>query len=305
MTTTSRWLSGPRSRADRTRERRARVAADVEDLDATPLRRIPRRRKARPRKRFDFALPAQLGAQVQLPSIPVVRFGPRLLSAVLLACVLAAIQQAAVAPSFRVAEAAVDGNQILSEMQVHMIVGATDRPVFLVDPQSAERALAAHPEILSAVVEVSWPNHVRVSVVERHPMVEWDDAGRTWWICPDGVAYLKHGEWPGLVVIRSEAPALAITEDPLQPAMSGDVLRAAAVLNAQMPDEAASLLFDAQHGLGFDDPRGWRAFFGVDGDMVVKVRAYQAIVASLEQVHQTVAVISVEDAAAPYIGSER
>jgi len=305
VTTTSRTLGGPRSRADRARAQRARLVADREDLDGMPLRKIPRRRKARPRKRFDFALPAQLGAQVQLPSIPVVRFGPRLLSAILLVCVLAAIQQAVVAPSFRVAEAAVNGNQILTEMQVRMIVGATDRPVFLVDPQGAERALEAHPEVLSADVAVSWPNQVRVSVVERHPMVEWDDAGRTWWICPDGVAYLKNGDWPGLVRIHSEEPALTITEDALQPAMSGDVLRAAAVLNAQMPEDAALLRFDPEHGLGFDDPRGWRAYFGVDGDMVVKVRTYQAIVANLTQVRQAVAVVSVEDAAAPYIGSKR
>jgi hypothetical protein len=108
-----------------------------------------------------------------------------------------------------------------------------------------------------------------------------------------------------LVRIRSEAPALTITEDPLEAAMSGEVLRAAAVLNAQMPEEAASLLFDAQRGLGFDDPRGWRAYFGVDGDMVVKVRAYQAVVANLAEVRQAVAVISVEDAAAPFIGSKR
>ncbi len=305
MTTTGRLLGGERSRVDRARTRRARLVTDSDELDAVPLRKIPRKHKARPRKRFDFALPAQVGAQLQLPSIPVVRFGPRLLSALLLACVLAAIQQAATAPAFRVAEAAVGGNQILSEMQVRMIVGATDRPVFLVDPQGAETALEAHPEVLSAEVEVAWPNQVRVSVVERHPMVEWDDAGRTWWICPDGVAYLKHGEWPGLVLIRSESPALTITEDPLQPAMSGEVLRSAAVLNAQMPEEAASLLFDTKHGLGFDDLRGWRAYFGADGDMVVKVRAYQAIVANLTQVRQAVAVISVENAAAPYIGSKR
>jgi cell division protein FtsQ len=302
---TSRMLGGSRNRADRTRERRARLAAEVDDLDVVPLRKIPRRRKARPRRRFDFSLPAQLGAQVQLPSIPVVRFGPRLLTAVLLAGVLAGIQQALAAPSFRVAEAAVSGNQILSEMQVRMIVGATDRPVFLVDPQGAETALEAHPEVLSAEVEVSWPNQVRVSVVERHPMVEWDDAGRTWWICPDGVAYLKSGEWPGLVKIRSEAPALTIAEDALLPAMSGEVLRAAAVLNAQLPEQASELLYDPEHGLGFEDPRGWRAYFGVNGDMVVKARAYQAIVANLGQVHQAVAVVSVEDAAAPYIGSKR
>ncbi len=81
-------------------------------------------------------------------------------------------------------------------------------------------------------------------------MVEWDDAGRTWWICPDGVAYLKHGEWPGLVPVRSEAVALTISQDPLQPAISAEILRAAAVLNAQMPDEAAALLYDARAWAG-------------------------------------------------------
>jgi hypothetical protein len=279
--------------------------ADADELEAMPLRKIPRKRKARPRKRFDFALPAQLGAQIQLPSIPVVRFGPRLLTAVLLAAVLAAIQQALASPAFRVAEASVEGNRILTAAQVHMIVGASDKPSFLIDAPAAERALLRQPEVLTAEVRVGWPNRVSVSLVERHPMIEWDDAGRVWWICPDGVAYLKHGEWPGVVRVRSEDEALSITEDPLQPAMSAEVLRSAAVLNAQLPEEAATLLYDPKHGLGFEDPRGWLAYFGVGGDMVVKVRTYQAIVAGLAQIRQPVAVISVADAAAPYIGSKR
>jgi hypothetical protein len=279
--------------------------ADADELEAMPLRKIPRKRKARPRKRFDFALPAQLGAQIQLPSIPVVRFGPRLLTAVLLAAVLAAIQQALASPAFRVAEASVEGNRILTAAQVHMIVGASDKPSFLIDAPAAERALLRQPEVLTAEVRVGWPNRVSVSLVERHPMIEWDDAGRVWWICPDGVAYLKHGEWPGVVRVRSEDEALSITEDPLQPAMSAEVLRSAAVLNAQLPEEAASLVYDPKHGLGFEDPRGWLAYFGVGGDMVVKVRTYQAIVAGLAQIRQPVAVISVADAAAPYIGSKR
>lgn len=305
MTISSRLLGGSRSRADRTRERRARRVVEADELEAMPLRKIPRKRKARPRKRFDFALPAQLGAQVQLPSIPVVRFGPRLLTAVLLAAVLAALQQAIASPTFRVAEASVEGNRILTAAQVHMIVGATNKPSFLIDAPAAERALLRQPEVLSAEVRVGWPNRVSVSLVERHPMIEWDDAGRVWWICPDGVAYLKHGEWPGVVRVRSEAEALTITEDPLQPAISADVLRSAAVLNAQLPEEAASLVYDPKHGLGFEDPRGWLAYFGVGGDMVVKVRTYQAIVAGLAQIRQPVAVISVADAAAPYIGSKR
>ena len=305
MTISSRLLGGSRSRADRTRERRARLVADADELEAMPLRKIPRKRKARPRKRFDFALPAQLGAQIQLPSIPVVRFGPRLLTAVLLAAVLAAIQQALASPTFRVAEASVEGNRILTAAQVHMLVGASDKPSFLIDAQAAERALLRQPEVLTAEVRVGWPNRVSVSLVERHPMIEWDDAGRVWWICPDGVAYLKHGEWPGVVRVHSEDEALTITEDPLQPAMSAEVLRSAAVLNAQLPEDAASLIYDPNHGLGFEDPRGWLAYFGVGGDMVVKVRTYQAIVAGLAQIRQPVAVISVADAAAPYIGSKR
>lgn len=305
MTISSRLLGGSRSRADRTRARRARLVGEADELEVMPLRKMPRKRKARPRKRFDFALPAQLGAQVQLPSIPVVHIGPRLLTAVLLAAVLAAIQQALASPMFRVAEASVAGNRILTAAQVHMLVGASDRPSFLIDTQAAERALLRQPEVLSAEVRLGWPNRVSVSLVERHPMIEWDDAGRVWWICPDGVAYLKHGEWPGVVRVRSDDKVLTITEDPLQPAIPAEVLRSAAVLNAQLPQEAASLVYEPGRGLGFEDARGWLAYFGVGGDMVVKVRTYQAIVAGLAQIRQPVAVISVADAAAPYIGSKR
>jgi hypothetical protein len=135
-------------------------------------------------------------------------------------------------------------------------------------------------------------------------MAVWTDAGRPWWISADGIAYAPHGEWPGVVSVESETPVLAISEDPLAPAIQVEVLQAAAVLNTLIP-EANPLQFDPERGLGFEDPRGWSAYFGMGGDMVVKVQMYQALAASLIGRGIQPALVSVEDAAAPYYRLER
>jgi hypothetical protein len=76
-------------------------------------------------------------------------------------------------------------------------------------------------------------------------------------------------------------------------------LQAAAVLNALIP-EFTPLRYDVTHGLGFDDPRGWTTYFGLGGDMVLKVRVYQALVVHLTGHGLQPALVSVEDASAPY-----
>jgi hypothetical protein len=301
MTLTDRALGHPKTRSERARARRARVTREVE-----PVAREARIRPAgrqRVRRRYDLALPSA-GAAVRLPALPVVRFGPRLLSALLLAATLFALQHAFTAPGFRVGEASVLGSRIVSIPQARSIAGLGGLSVFEVDPVEAVRRLVSHPEVASARVSVRWPNQVEIELTERHPMVEWNDAGRTWWICPDGVAYLQHGTWPGLVQIASEKKSLNITEDPLAPVIPIGVMRAAAVLNAQIPD-AAQLLYDPDHGLGFQDSRGWVAFFGVEGDMVLKARIYDALAAVLESSKARVGFVSVEDPATPYYRQTR
>ncbi len=301
MTLTERALGGD-TRADEVRMRRLR-----DERIGVRAPREPRRKQhggGRRRRRYDVTLPVQLGTEIRLPAIPVVRPGPRALSFVLLAGSVALLVFLFSAPTFQVAEAAVEGNRILSDGQLRSIAAVDGQSIFLVDPRAVLGRLLAYPEVAAAESAVRWPNRVVLEIVERQPMAVWSDAGRPWWISADGIAYAPHGEWPGVVQVESEVQVLAISEDPLAPAISVEVLQAAAVLSSLIP-EANPLQFDPVRGLGFEDPRGWSAYFGMGGDMVVKVRMYAALAANLTARGIQPALVSVEDAAAPYYRLER
>src|SRR3990172_302829 len=199
MTVARRGPVPDRTRADEVRPRRARVEAVVEPA---PRERRPRPARTRPpRRRHDLALPAQLGAELRLPSIPlvlpppagrgaelrlpsipVVRPGPRVLSAVLLALTAWALQSVLAAGSFRVAEASVSGARLLRPSQVRSLARVDGESVFLLDPRDVVHRLLQEPEVGEAEVSIGWPNRVEITIHERIPVVEWDDGDLTWWV---------------------------------------------------------------------------------------------------------------------------
>lgn len=291
--------------SSRAEQVRARRVLEERVIEPAPHERPPRaRRLRRPKRRYDIVLPSEIGAEARLPALPVVRPGLRLLTAFLLAGTAWALQHMLTAAAFEVQDATVIGARLLSPGQVRSIAGADGQPVVMVDPAEVVRRLLKYPEIGAAEVVVRWPNRVEITVVERYPLVEWEDAGRGWWLSAEGIAYLRRADWPGLVHIVSEEPMLTIGEDPLAPAIDPEVLQAAAVLASQLP-EVGVFLANERHGFGFDDPQGWRAYFGLDGDMVMKVRLYRFLSDYLRARGLRPAVISVEDVAAPYYSMQR
>lgn len=297
MTLGERVLGGGRTRAETVRARRAR---HERRLEVVRRRREPRRsRRRRPRRRFDLALPVELGAEIRLPALPNIKPGPRLASAAMLILVVILLRSLLLAPQFFVAEAVVAGNDLLMAHQVRSIAQVDDLSVFLIDPSAGEARFSSIPEVASAKIRVGWPNRVEIQIAERVPLVSWHDGYRDWWLSEEGVAFLKHGEREGLVHIHSETPVLDIQRDPLAQVIDPQVLVAAGVLAAQIP-ETNSLLYDTVHGLGFEDERGWTAFFGVKGDMVMKVRLYRAIGGHLEQRSIAPSLVSVKEPSAPY-----
>jgi hypothetical protein len=297
-----RALGAPRTRAERARLRRARQDTLFEALPR--LRRARPKRRKTPRRRYDLALPVELGAEIRLPAIPVIHPGPRLFSASLLLVTIWILTQVLRAPALITAEASVLGNKMLTPAQIRSIAQAKGMPSFLIDPGEIANRLTAHSEIATAHISVTWPNQVEIQIEEREPLVAWNDAGRKWWLSKDGVAFLQHGEWPGLVQVTTQEPALNITQDPLATAISPDVLVAATALSAQLA-EAESLNYDSVKGLSFDDPRGWTAAFGFGGDMLLKVRLYRGIVDDLTQRGISATLISVADPATPYYRTAR
>jgi hypothetical protein len=241
----------------------------------------------------------ELGAEIRLPALPNIKAGPRLASAALLILAALLLRGMLSAPQFFVAEASVVGNDLLAANQVRSIAQVDELPVFLIDPRAGVARFQTVAEVASVEISVRWPNQVEVRISERRPMVSWHDGYRDWWISEEGVAFLKHGEREGLVHIHSETPVLDIQRDPLAQVIDPQVLVAAGVLEAQIP-EVNSLVYDRVHGLGFEDSRGWTAFFGVKGDMVMKVRLYRAIVDHLEQRAVIPSIVSVKEPSAPY-----
>ena len=54
-------------------------------------------------------------------------------------------------------------------------------------------------------------------------------------------------------------------------------------------------------GWEYVDERGWTAYFGTTGDMVMKIRLYEAVAGSLLAQGITASLVSVEDPAVPYL----
>jgi cell division protein FtsQ len=70
--------------------------------------------------------------------------------------------------------------------------------------------------------------------------------------------------------------------------------------------ENTPLVYTADHGLGWQDPRGWDVYFGIDlKDIEMKLLVYDAIVSYIEKEGIQPMVISVEYVHAPYYRVEQ
>lgn len=298
MTVTDHVLGEARTRAEKVRARRARQRRQVEPLKGAGKLHRPRRR-SHPRRRLDLAIPHELGAEIRLPAIPAVHAGPRLLSGLVLVLSVYALMAATRLQMFYVTQADVQGATMLTATQIRSIARVDQASVFLVDPRAGAAQFAKIPEVASANVSVAWPNRVVIHITERKPAISWDDAGRTWWISGEGIAFLQHGDDSQLIKVESDQPVLHITQDPLAKVLPDKILVAASVLAAQLP-KGTTLRYDPDHGLGFEDPHGWTAYFGVGGDMVMKVRLYKSLSEELAKQGVRASIVSVKDPATPY-----
>jgi hypothetical protein len=87
--------------------------------------------------------------------------------------------------------------------------------------------------------------------------------------------------------------------------LSPEQVSAILALGAKMPADTL-LVYDSEHGLGWNDPQGWEVFFGAeDQDMEMKLTVYQALVQQLQNEGIQPALISVEYVHAPYYRMER
>lgn len=269
-----------------------------------------RKPKQNARRRFHIALPAAR-PNLRAISLPRPRFGWRFVSFILSALLGAAIYFAFNLPQLRAVEAQVVGNQFLTPAEVNAVMNMTGEPIFLLSPSELETRLRLNfPELVSVRVSVDLPNLVTVNVLERKPVIRWEQFGSYTWVAEDGVAFRPRGELVGLISVVAESappvgggePIVSAQDDPLNPAqfISVQMVQAVQGLAGHVPPGQA-IVYDERMGFGWDDPRGWRVYFGITAhDVALKMRVYDAMVDSLAQRGIRPALINVTYPTAPY-----
>lgn len=292
----------PLSRAELVRQRRAqRTAKELQQTTQRALkpiapvtsRTVPTRAVIKPKRvdaprRFNIALGLpEIHLHKPNISMPRLRGNWRVVSFVIAVLLGTAIYFVLTLPYFHVPAATVLGNNRLSREEINSVLGVTGQSIFTIQPQDvAARVRMNYPELASAEVNVYLPNHVYVTVTERQPVILWQQDGGYTWIDPTGVAFRPRGNVDGLVsVIGLTIPPVgtAVLDDPFSPPpfMQKELVDAILVLAPNVP-AGVTMIFDPSYGLGWNDPRGWQAFFGTSSkDMVLKVRVYQSLVDSL------------------------
>jgi hypothetical protein len=157
-----------------------------------------------------------------------------------------------------------------------------------------QRKVAAVPGIASAAVRVEWPATVTIVVVERIPVMSWNEGLQKTWVDADGRKFPARSDLPGLLPIVVD-DAASVTYKTAPPAAVAGALQL-----KQLRPNIEMLHYDSQHGLSYQDGRGWRGYFGVGQDMLQKVTVYEKLVADLTAQGVLPKTISVESYQTPY-----
>ena len=275
--------------------------------------------RSRARRRYDIALNVP-GAEIRLPSMPALAFSWRIASGALVLMMAAALYFLLYSPAFQVSTIEVTGLKRLTLEDINPVLALTGEAIVQVDPQIVvERLQQAFPEFSTIQVRISLPAQVRLFVIERQPVIDWVTKGQEQWVDVQGVAFPPRGQVEGLLKVDAEGSPLTASVEPPASAdpkaanknsaasvqaraqlLPMDLVSTILAMRRYLPD-GSPLLYSSDHGLGWNDPGGWRVYFGSQlKDMDQKLLVYQALVNKIKQDGVKPTMISVEFLHAPY-----
>ena len=285
----------------------------------------PARRNLQSKVRKQLVIPLNTpGAEIRLPALANIRPTWRLLSGLMAIGLLFALYSFYNNPAFQISQAKVTGAQRITADEINTTLAVSGMPIIEAVPGILESTLRkTFPDLAKVQVAVSLPASVTVNVVERQPVLAWEQDGKLTWIDQDGYAFPPRGDGGKLVQVKADgappkpaAPLVSATATakPGLPADAADtptrfidpgLIKALIGLGAQAP-EGVPVVYNPEYGLGWKDPRGWQVFFGSStDDMDSKLATYNGIVDYLTKKGITPKIISVEFAHAPFYRLEQ
>lgn len=293
--------------------------------------RQPRVRESapgQPRRKVVYKVGAN-GVETRLLAIPILRFSWQWISGILAVLLFLFTIVLINSKIFKVRALIVDGLSRYSEEEFQPLIKGRKTSLFLFNTNEVMQSLSlVYPELQDPQIRIDLPNQVIISAGERQPIILWQANDGAYWIDAEGVVMEKRGEVEGLLYIESpvtpplavpksdsisvvdyarmviERKAGSLTNEELVDRISPDVLNAIIDMSAIIPS-GASLVYDPISGMGWRDPGGWAVFFGTDlSNIDFKQVEYQTILAKLNEMGVTPAMISVEHIDSPYFRME-
>lgn len=228
--------------------------------------------------------------------------GARLVSGLLVVGLLAVLAMFIGSDAFYVHSVAVSGLQYLSKEEVFALTDIANMHVFWVDPAQVRAGILRSPTVADAEVQIGWPPlMVRITVQERQPALVWEQAGVATWVDVQGRVMVMREDRPDLMRVVD-----VVTEGPLGPDVRVDVAAVAGALQLKsMYPNIERMLYHPDWGLGYQDGRGWEAWFGTGTDMPEKIVVYNAIVGNLLARGKQPALLNVANPDAPFYSEVR
>ena len=249
-----------------------------------------------PRRRVDVALSTP-GAEIRLPAVPAVNNKWRLVSGILSISLLLVLIMVPRSGLFQVKGIQTQGLERFSEAEIAQAINIKGSSIFFIHPENIKQDLQhTYPGLSEVEVEVSWPADVLISLKERYPVLAWNWDGHVRWVDENGVAFEPHDQGLDVVQINSTMLPPTVHDRFVDPR----IVRTVATLSDYLPD-GTELIFDAEHGIGWHDERGWVVYFGFNDEVAAqKMIVYQALAEYLEKKRITPAMINIEFLDAPY-----
>jgi hypothetical protein len=268
------------------------------------------------------------GVEVRLPSLPMIHPDWRMLSGALVVILFAAIMLIWNLPTFQINAVQVEGLQRVTADELNATLGLQGMSVLELDVRELNEKLAVvFPELTNISIQVGLPAEVKVSVVERQPILAWIYEGQTLWIDGSGIIIPVRGEVGEIpAVIATDAPPILLESEAgvdlaslkVLPAVFEEallnnwgrqvdpqMLLTALKLRNVMP-EGSELAYSQRHGLGWEEATGTFVYIGNSlDDIDLKLVEAQAILQELANQGRTPTVVSVETVHAPYYRMEQ
>lgn len=291
-----------------------RPAVTVRGSRGTP---VAKRAYNRPRRQYAFSVGTS-GVEMLTPAIPVFNPGWRLLSAVLTvlsACVLILITNL---NDFRVQQPVLFGFERVTAADIENVLLLSGEPIYAINPDEIAIQLQnTFPELTNIHIRANFPSNVIITASERQPVIAWEQGDGASWIDAEGYVFAPRGEAAiALTIMSEDAPPLQQNsneaggvkdeENPIPPQrVKTDVMQAAQKLSEQL-GTGAVIVYSADQGLGWSDPRGWKVFIGSSlNNIDAKVKVYRTLVDKVLAQGVQPVVFNVEFLDAPYYRLEQ